>query len=139
MHNYSRDWMNQPVFQFDPWSPNKPHRTEERSRCSNKPLANQFGHLVVRDETGTITEFQYDRGLPMYSFEYESDGSVAAIERSDGWTWRKVNSDDFIGWVVRNYFETWSVPAEECGAVLVDDNGLKVTGLNPELIGLPSH
>lgn len=145
MYGQNRNnWMQNNRVQFDPWSPNKPQRsqgTEKKNgnHKSNKCDANDFGDTVFRDEGGRITAFKYNNEATVYSFEYENDGKLSSINRSDGWMWRKVCSGDFAGWVVRNYFETWTVAEDECGAVVVDDNGVKATGSQSDKMGLPDR
>lgn len=112
-------------------SQNKRQQTCEHShmnKCGDKYMVNEYGQ---------ITLFRYSEQDAAYSFAYGDDGSVASISSSSGWTWKKTQSPDFNGWVVRNYFDRWQVPATDCAEVIVDQHGIKTCGKNTSLMGLP--
>lgn len=113
-------------------------RTITRKR-HDKASANSFGDTVFRDQNGKITSFRYKAQGTYYSFEYDKDGKVSSINRSDGWLWRRVNTSSFKGWVVRNCFESWKVEDEDCGSVVIDETGVRATGDNADMMGLPER
>ena len=102
-------------------------------RVDWRQCSNSFGDTIFKDGDGHIAAFKYSDEQSYYSFEYGADGSVSSINRSDGWTWRRVRS----GWAVRNYFESWAVGSGECQNVVVDDSGVRAIGPNPTRMGLP--
>ncbi|MBZ0186764.1 MAG: hypothetical protein K8F91_10990 [Candidatus Obscuribacterales bacterium] len=111
--------------------------SNSNSAKNDNCYSNQAGDSITRDQEQRITSFKYRQHDSFYSFEYEKDGSVRSIDRSDGWNWRKVKSEDFTGWVVKNYWDSWSVKEEDSGSVLVDDSGLHATGQNAEQLAFP--
>src|SRR5262249_1093045 len=125
------------------WS-KKEHKKRTKPR-SDRPnhlqqcSMNDFGDTVFRDKKGTITSFRYNDLQAYYSFEYNEDGTVCSISRSDGWNWSKFDSNDFNGWVIRNMWESWSVSDRDCGVVEVDECGIRANGKNADLLGLPER
>lgn len=105
--------------------------TKERTHVNNA------GDHYAVNEDGHITFFRFRDNHASFSFAYGEDGTVEAISSSMGWTWTKTRSEEFSGWVIRNYFDRWQVKEEECGLVYVDATGIKTTGKNPEMMGLP--
>ena len=138
MFDQQSNWMDndQTGYEESTTQSRRRNRTAPRRR-HDKGSANCYGDTVFRDMTGKITAFRYNQHGTYYSFEYDKDGKVNSINRSDGWVWRKVNTTAFKGWVVRNYFETWKVDEQDCGAVTIDENGVNATGDNADLMGLP--
>lgn len=100
---------------------------------------NKTGDKYLKNNLGQITSYRYRHTNTTYSIGYGGDGSVERINSSDGWTWTKVQSSAFKGWVVHNYFDRWSVPQDESGAVTVDDTGVKATGPHAQMMGLPEQ
>jgi len=98
-----------------------------------KSYRNRRGDRITRDQNERITAYRYSDHDEFYSFEYQKDGSVASIDRSDGWHWRRVDS----GWVVKNYWDSWSVREEDSGSVMVDDSGIHTTGAGGDRLALP--
>lgn len=117
---------------------NQQNNSDERKRCpSESTYMNGSGDKYVVNDNGQITNFKYNAQDMTFSFAYGEDGSVAAIDSSTGWTWKRMKSSDFSGWVVRNYFDRWQVPEDECGAVYVEPTGIKAQGRNVSVMGLP--
>ncbi len=117
-------------------------RRRQRSvspRRHDRPSNNSYGDTVFKDMNGRITAIRYNEHGTYYSFEYDKEGTVNSINRSDGWVWRKVDTSAFRGWVVRNYWESWKVDGQDCGSVVIDDLGVRATGLNADLMGLPER
>jgi hypothetical protein len=119
---------------------------EKQSECPNcntqqskreKSYTNKCGDHYVLNENGQIIQFKYSGQDMDFSFAYGEDGDVLAINSSTGWTWKKMKSSDFSGWVVRNYFDRWQVAEEECAQVVVEPTGIKARGRNTALMGLP--
>ncbi len=115
----------------------RPRSTSPRRH--DRPSNNSFGDTVFKDATGRITAIRYNDQNTYYSFEYDKEGCVNSINRSDGWVWRRVETSAFRGWVVRNYWESWKVDGQDCGSVVIDDSGVRATGLNADLMGLPER
>lgn len=124
---------------------NKSNRSDTQSRKSRHTkmntqevtYVNKSGDKYLKNNQGQITSFKYRHTNTTYSIGYSRDGSIDSINSSDGWTWTKVQSNAFKGWVVHNYFDRWSVPQDESGAVTVDDTGVKATGPYAQMMGLP--
>jgi len=114
-------------------------RTTSKRRHHDKASNNSFGDTVFKDVNGRITAFRYNEHGTYYSFEYDKEGTVNSINRSDGWVWRRVETSAFRGWVVRNYWESWKVDGDDCGSVEIDDQGVRATGINADLMGLPER
>lgn len=104
---------------------------ERRYKSSN-------GATIVRDSSERVTSFRYNDVDPFYHFEYGTEGAICSIDRTDGWNWRRVKSNDFNGWVVRNYWDCWKVSDEAC-SVQVDDSGIIATGENSSQLALPDN
>lgn len=141
MFEQTSNWMDS-----DSTSDYDPFPAERRRRRSNitrrrhdKATNNSFGDTVFKDMSGRITAFRYNEHGTVYSFEYDREGQVNSINRSDGWVWRRVETSAFHGWVVRNYWESWKVDSEDCGRVEIDEAGVRATGANADLMGLPER
>lgn len=102
---------------------------ERRYRNSN-------GATIVRDASERITSYRYTDFDPFYHFEYGSEGSICSIDRTDGWNWRRVKSNDFNGWVIRNYWDCWKVSDDAC-CVEVDETGIRAFGRYSDELALP--
>ncbi|MBX9670951.1 MAG: hypothetical protein K2X93_25385 [Candidatus Obscuribacterales bacterium] len=141
MFEQTSNWMEteESSYDFDS-KPQERRRSRTISRKRHdKASTNAFGDTVFKDQSGRITSFRYNAHGTYYSFEYDKDGKVTSINRSDGWLWRRVNTSNFKGWVVRNYFESWKVEDEDCGSVVIDETGVRATGNNADMIGLPER
>ena len=139
MYDQPTDWMEDACFEFNPWEPGRLHRLS-KPRKRESAIANEYGDTVSRDNiTGRITAFRYCEQGTCYFFEYDKDGRISSINRSDGWVWRRVNSNAFNGWIVRNYFESWKVSDQDCGAVVIDEAGVRATGTKVDMMGLPER
>ena len=103
---------------------------------SERRYKSSSGATIVRDSSERITSFRYNDFDPFYHFEYGSEGSICSIDRTDGWNWRRVKSNDFNGWVIHNYWDCWKVNDEAC-AVQVDESGIRTTGDNSDQLALP--
>jgi hypothetical protein len=103
---------------------------------SERRYKSTSGATIVRDASERITSFRYNDLDPFYHFEYGSEGSICSIDRTDGWNWRRVKSNDFNGWVIHNYWDCWKVNDEAC-AVQVDESGIRATGDNSDQLALP--
>lgn len=79
---------------------------------SERRYKSSSGATIVRDSSERITSFRYNDFDPFYHFEYGSEGSICSIDRTDGWNWRRVKSNDFNGWVIHNYWDCWKVNDE---------------------------
>lgn len=125
----------------DPTTTERARRRPRNSikRRHDRAMNNSYGDTVFKDMTGRITAFRYNEFGTYYSFEYDKEGAVDSINRSDGWVWRRVETSAFRGWVVRNYWESWKVDGEDCGSVVIDDTGVRATGAHADLMGLPER
>lgn len=139
MYDQPSDWMDDAhSFEFNPWEASR-MRKKPRRRHRTNSTPNQFGDTVTRDANGRITAFRYSDHGAYYSFEYDKEGRLSSINRSDGWVWRRVDSSTFEGWNVRNYFESWKVEDADVGTIVLDENGIRATGKNADLMGLPER
>ncbi|HEY9716180.1 MAG TPA: hypothetical protein V6C69_01820 [Trichormus sp.] len=117
---------------------NQQRNNEDGQRCQREQTyMNGSGDKYVVNDNGQITNFKYNAQDMTFSFAYGEDGCVASIDSSSGWTWKRMKSSDFSGWVVRNYFDRWQVAEDECAAVFVEPTGIKAQGRNVSAMGLP--
>lgn len=100
---------------------------------------NTHGDLYRKNELGQITSFSYADSDILFTFGYDEQGDLSDINSSTGWSWTKVRTPGFEGWVVRNYFERWFVSREECDAVHVTEFGVKATGRQSDKMDLPER
>lgn len=144
MYGQENNWTTDYSENYQQWSKRDgaKKRTKPRSDRPNhlqQCTMNEYGDTVFKDLAGTITSFRYNDQEAYYSFEYSNDGSVCSISRSDGFSWSKVDSNGFNGWVIRNMWESWSVDDRDCGVVEVDECGIRASGKNADLLGLPER
>jgi hypothetical protein len=139
MHNRAKqhDSQNQQAFSFTVSS-----RLSGPAILDKKPLRelgrkNKLGDTFRCNHEGQVTHFRYNHSDRSYSFGYDSKGVVTTINSSDGWSWTRVCEPGFDGWLVRNYFDSWCVPASDCSALNVTEEGVQVAGANTLLMGLP--
>jgi hypothetical protein len=98
---------------------------------------NEYGDRFTRDDDGRVSTFRYRHCDTTYSMTYDDDNKTVSISSSTGWTWTKM--DDNKGWLVRNYFDAWHVNIDECGDVVVDEQGLHCTTGSAANLGLPER
>lgn len=103
---------------------------------TDKRFKNGDGSTYSKDEKQRITSFKYADEDPVYHFEYNDNGTITSIDRSDGWNWRKVTNSEFCGWVIRNYWDCWKVKDDSC-SVFVDEHGIKTTSGMSVQLSLP--
>ena len=101
-----------------------------------KRYKNGDGSTYSKDDKERITSFKYADENPVYHFEYNENGTISTIDRTDGWNWRKINTREFTGWVIRNYWDCWQVEDQTC-SVYVDENGIKTTSGMSVQLALP--
>lgn len=89
---------------------------------------NQHGDTYKQNTAGQVTFFQYGTSGKSYTFGYDRNGAIRTINSSDGWSWTRIDEPEFAGWLVRNYFDTWRVPATQCQSVTVTEEGVQVAG-----------
>ncbi|HEY9786132.1 MAG TPA: hypothetical protein V6D17_12065, partial [Candidatus Obscuribacterales bacterium] len=97
---------------------------QERTRTSDVTYVNKLGDRFTKDLRGRITSFRYRHNDTTYCMSYDEQGQITSVSSSDGWTWTRVQTEDYSGWLVRNYFERWQVSSRECGTVIADENGI---------------
>ena len=100
---------------------------------------NTHGDTYRKNESGQITAFMYAHSDILFTFGYDSQGVICDVESSTGWSWTKIDTPGFNGWLVRNYFERWYVSGDDCDAVYVSDFGVKAAGRRPEKMDLPER
>lgn len=98
---------------------------------------NMRGDVYAMNSQGQVTAFRFSNTEMNYFFAYDDKGDLSAISSSSGWTWTKTNTDEFRGWVIRNYFDLWQVSEEDTGTVFVNQTGIHATGNKAELMALP--
>lgn len=114
-------------------------RKHRRFNHSEVAYLNQYGDRFSKDVQGRVCVFRYRHSDTTYSINYTQDGAVSSISSSNGWTWTRVDNEDFKGWVVRNYFERWQVREDECGRVIVDELGITCEAGADAPMGLPER
>lgn len=112
---------------------------KQRDSTREVTRVNMSGDVYKRNRLGLITFYRYSHHGDQFTFDYAEDGTLVAINSSSGWSWTKVNSKDFAGWVVHNFFERWRVPADHCGDLYVDEQGIQSTGKNAAILNLPQR
>ena len=100
---------------------------------------NTHGDRYKKDERGNITSFKFAHSDVLFTFEYDKEGHLSDIESSAGWSWTKMHTDNFEGWMVRNYLDRWYVTSEECNNIYVSEFGVKADGKNPGKMELPER
>jgi hypothetical protein len=101
--------------------------------------ANTRGDRYKKDEDGKITSFKFAHSDILFTFDYDKADQLSDMESSAGWSWTKVSTPDFQGWLVRNYFDRWFVSSEECSHIYVSEFGIKANGKNPDKMELPER
>jgi hypothetical protein len=101
--------------------------------------ANTRGDRYKKNESGNITSFKFANSDFVFIFDYDQEGKVSEIESSAGWSWSKMNTPNFDGWLVRNCLDRWYVTSEECKSVSVTEFGIRADGRNPEKMELPER
>ncbi|HEY9682930.1 MAG TPA: hypothetical protein V6C86_15245 [Oculatellaceae cyanobacterium] len=123
-------------------SKNNMYQFETNSR-SNGPngreqhRVNMRGDVYALNTNGQVSSFRYANQDTSFSFAYDNRGNLEAISSSAGWTWAKSETEDFSGWVVRNYFDRWQVSTDEVGEVYVNQSGIHTTKNNLSAMALP--
>lgn len=140
--DYKEHWsmvderMNSAVHENYPeWKKSKDRRN--KLAPSNVTYVNQHGDRFTRDADGRVSTFRYRHCDTTYSMSYDDDNNVVSVSSSSGWTWTKM--DDGQGWLVRNYFDAWHVPAAEAGDVEADEMGLRCSSGSNMALGLPER
>ena len=119
------------VYQFE---------TNCRSSNTNKKeqlRVNMRGDVYALSTNGQVSSFRYANQDTSFSFSYDNRGNLEAISSSAGWTWAKSDTEEFSGWVVRNYFDRWQVSLNQVGEVYVNQSGIQTTKNNPSILALP--
>ncbi len=114
-------------------------RRQRMSQRSLKELAlvNSSGDSYKQNKMGQVTDYAYKQNAKTYTFEYNESGHLQSIASSDGWTWTRVSDAKFDGWVVRNYFDSWTVSSSDCHAVMVGHEGIHAEGKDTSQMVLP--
>lgn len=107
-----------------------------RGCTGERKFKNERGNTFVKDSMERITSFQYNDVDPTYHFEYDKEGTINGIDRSDGWNWRRVRSNEFTGWVIHNYWDCWKVEDKGC-SIYVDESGIKTADGMSDQLALP--
>jgi hypothetical protein len=102
-------------------------------------LISQFLQQSQKNEAGSITSFKFAHSDFVFTFDYDKTGKLSDIESSAGWSWTKVNTPGFDGWLVRNCLDRWYVSSEECSNIYVSEFGIKADGKNPAKMELPER
>jgi hypothetical protein len=113
------------------------NRQSRMSLQKDQSQVNMRGDVYAMNSAGQVTAFRFCHTDMTYFFAYDEKGELTAISSSTGWTWTKSNSDEFHGWVIRNYFDLWRVNEEDTGSVFVNQTGIHATGKQAELLALP--
>lgn len=113
------------------------YRQSPKSAVKDQKRLNMRGDVYAMNAAGQISTFRFTNTEVTYSFAYDDKGELSAMASSAGWTWTKTNSDEFRGWVVRNYFDLWQVSEEDTGSVYVNQTGIHATGKKAEMMALP--
>ncbi len=118
--------------QFGSFSGTTTRRQSSRGR-------NIYGDTFKKNPNAQIVSFKYAHNDVEFTFGYDQQGRVDEINSSNGWSWTRLSSNDFDGWLIRNYFDRWQVPASECDNVRVDEYGVRATGANTAKMELPER
>jgi hypothetical protein len=100
-------------------------------------LVNNHGDSYRQNKSGQVTEFLYKQSDKSYEFEYTEAGELQSIASSDGWSWTRICDSRFDGWVIRNYFDSWTVSRKDCESVTVGHEGIQAIGAETAQMGLP--
>lgn len=119
------------MYEFETKSRYTAPRTEDRNRL------NMRGDVYAINSKGQVSSFRYADQDTSFSFSYDDRGNLQTISSSAGWTWSKTETNDFNGWVIRNYFDRWQVPTEDVGEVYVNHSGIHTTRNSASLMALP--
>jgi hypothetical protein len=98
---------------------------------------NMRGDVYAINSKGQVSSFRYVDQDTSFSFSYDDRGNLQTISSSAGWTWSKTETNDFTGWVVRNYFDRWQVPSDDVGEVYVNHSGIHTTRNSASIMALP--
>lgn len=117
-------------------------KVDARATFEKKPMrelgqVNRHGDTFRKNFAGQVTYFRYSHSSRSLSFGWDSQGNVSTIDSSDGWSWTKVQESHFDGWLVRNYFDSWTVSSHQCQCVIVTADGVSVSGSDASMMGLP--
>ena len=114
--------------------------TNSRPGATNKKeqhKVNIRGDVYSLNSNGQVSSFRYANQDTSFAFTYDNRGNLEEISNSAGWTWAKTESEEFSGWVVRNYFDRWQVSSDEVGEVFVNQSGINTTKHNLSILALP--
>jgi len=100
-------------------------------------LVNIHGDSYRQNKSGQVTEFLYKQTDKSYAFEYTELGELQSIASSDGWSWTRICDSKFDGWIIRNYFDSWTVSRKDCESVTVGHEGIQAIGAETEQMSLP--
>ncbi|MBS1998812.1 MAG: hypothetical protein JSS86_20950 [Cyanobacteria bacterium SZAS LIN-2] len=100
---------------------------------------NNRGDRYRKNDAGAITSFKFGHSDFVLTIDYDQDGKVFDIESTAGWSWSRMSTPAFDGWLVRNCLDRWYVTSEECNDILVTEFGIKAVGNNPEKMDLPER
>ena len=95
------------------------------------------GDVYALNTNGQVSSFRYANQDTSFAFMYDDRGNLEEISSSAGWTWAKTETEEFSGWVVRNYFDRWQVSSDEVGEVFVNQSGIHTTRNNLSILALP--
>ncbi len=112
-------------------------RNSKLTVLKDQSRVNIRGDVYAMNTAGQVTAFRFSNSEMMYSFAYDEQGDLSEISSSAGWTWTRANSEEFRGWIVRNYFDRWQVNEEDTGLVFVNQTGIHTTGKQASLMALP--
>lgn len=110
-----------------------------RNRTQASRGRNVYGDTYKKASTQQITSFKFAHNDVEFTFGYDQQGRVDEINSSNGWSWTRLSSSDFDGWLVRNYFDRWQVSSKDCENVRVDEYGIRATGSNVGRMELPER
>lgn len=108
-------------------------------RLQNKTGVNIHGDAYKKNQFGQVNSFLYGHSGITFTFTYDAEGHVCDIESSNAWVWKRIKSQDFDGWLVRNCFDRWYVNSNDCCDVFVGDHGVNAVGNNIAMMMLPER
>ena len=112
-------------------------------KFANQKYTNKYDDTYKKNKLGQITDYTYNDNEKSFSFGYDANGNVCSINSSDGWSWTRIivsgSSDSYIGWSVRNYFDSWHVTDADCQSVSITAEGISTLGNNTSKMGLPER